>query len=265
MPQAFPALTTTFVPPSSCLTDTYLYDINPTQTSPYFYSLGPPGTSDCFPSGWESVTTAYFSPGVCPLGYSMACSNYNSIGTLTETTATCCPSGYTCFTLSPVPGSLTGPPWFTGEACSSKFESKEHITVTTTNAQGSGTTETTVSEIDGINAFGIIIRYQSSDLITSTALLTRSTQLPTSLPASSIPSASSSSSSQFTTTSTALSATNGNTGRNIGIGVGVSLGSIGILSGIFAIWFVRRRPRASDRSRNIGDPSQEVASMYSNS
>ncbi|KAN0079614.1 hypothetical protein V8E54_004828 [Elaphomyces granulatus] len=126
------------------------------------------------------------------------------------------------------------------------------------NAHGNGTTEIMVSGIDGINAFGIIIRYQSSDFITSTTLPTRSVPLPASLPTSSIPSASSSSS-QSTTTSIALSVTNDNTGRNIGISTGVSLGCIGILGGIFAIWFVLQRPRASDRSRNIGDPSQEFS------
>jgi hypothetical protein len=81
------ALTTTFVPSSSCLTDIYMY--NPGGSR--FFSLGPPDVSDCFPSGWEPATTAYFSPGVCPQGYGIACSSYNSIDTLTETIATCCP------------------------------------------------------------------------------------------------------------------------------------------------------------------------------
>ncbi|KAN0079616.1 hypothetical protein V8E54_004830 [Elaphomyces granulatus] len=286
MAQTVIALTTTFVPPSSCLTDTYLYDSNPTQTFPYFYSLGPPDTSDCFPSGWGPATTAYFSPGVCPLGYSIACSNYNSIGTLTETIATCCPSGYGCLnTLGPVPGSLARAPWFTGEACSSRIRSNETITVTTT---GGGTTETTVlSGVDGINAFGVIIHYQSmssdyqsmssdyqsmsSDYqsmssdsrVISTIAVTSAPEsviMLTSLPTANTPSASSSSS-PSTTTSIALGTTSDNTSRNTVIGVSVSLGSIGILSIIFAIWFVRRRPRASGQSRNIGGPSEEISEL----
>jgi hypothetical protein len=88
MSQTVLALTTTFVPPPSCLTGVYLYE---SQSSISYYSLGPPDTSDCFPSGWEPVTTAYFSPGVCPLGYNIACTNYNSTDTLNETIATCCP------------------------------------------------------------------------------------------------------------------------------------------------------------------------------
>ncbi|KAN0073250.1 hypothetical protein V8E54_008470 [Elaphomyces granulatus] len=212
-------------------------------------TLGPPDTSDCFPSGWEPVTTAYFSPGVCPIAYSIACWRDNSIGTLTETTATCCPSGYIC--------AIDGMP-----LCSSLFTSNGDIIVTTTNEHGSDTTRTSVlAETDFINAFGIIIRYQRSDVITGMVLPTPSVNsvMSTGLPTASIPSASS----QSTTISTALVATSNNTGRKIGIGVGVSLGSIGILSGIFAIWFLRRRP--SGQSRNIEGPSQEAATVYSNS
>ena len=39
--------------------------------------------------------------------------------------------------------------------------------MTTTNPQGSGTTQTEVYVGDGINAFGVIIHYQSSDFITT--------------------------------------------------------------------------------------------------
>ncbi|KAN0079621.1 hypothetical protein V8E54_004835 [Elaphomyces granulatus] len=239
MTQTVLALTTTFVPAPPCLTDVYLY-YNTTPTPTYFYSLGPPDTSDCFPPGWKPVNTTYFSPGVCPLGYRVACSTYNSIGTLTETTATCCPSGYTCFT--PV-----GTPLFTEEVCSSGFTMNGYITVTTTNSQGNGTIKTAVhSGTDGINAFGVILRYQSSDFITTSLSSTLSVNdgMPTSLPTTSLPTAripsASSPASPSTTTSTALGATSGNTSRNIGIGVGVSVGSIGILGILIAIWLVRR-------------------------
>jgi hypothetical protein len=121
-------------------------------------------------------------------------------------------------------------PWFPGEACSSGITSGGPINVTTTNAQGGGTMVATLhAGIDGINAFGVIFRYQSATIAVTSA--PESVIMPTSLPTASTPS----------TTSTALGATSHNTGRNIGIGVGVSLGSIGILSIIFAIWFVRRR------------------------
>jgi hypothetical protein len=83
------ALTTTFTPSPSCLSDYYLIG------SPPYLSLGPPSTSACLPSGWE-VTSQYFSPGLCPSGYEIACSAVIGLGTFAETRATCCPSGYSC-------------------------------------------------------------------------------------------------------------------------------------------------------------------------
>ncbi|KAL4892919.1 hypothetical protein BDV59DRAFT_178965 [Aspergillus ambiguus] len=94
-----PPLTTTFTPAPSCLSDYYVWNATEggscivggsTQTCK-FNSLGPPSTSDCLPPGYEPVTTAYFSPGLCPSGYNTACSEVVSVGTLTETRATCCP------------------------------------------------------------------------------------------------------------------------------------------------------------------------------
>lgn len=98
------ALTTVFTPPSNCFTDVSLLSGYGYPTS-YSVGLGPgnefsdcspcwlglASTSTCFPSGWSLSAT--FSPGICPSGYSIACSSINSIGTLAETVATCCPRG----------------------------------------------------------------------------------------------------------------------------------------------------------------------------
>lgn len=77
------ALTTTFSPAPSCTNDFY--------TAPTYYSIGGPLASECFPSGWAS-TSQYFSPGICPTGYTEACSSLSTYGTLVETFATCCPT-----------------------------------------------------------------------------------------------------------------------------------------------------------------------------
>jgi hypothetical protein len=95
-------LTTVFIPPADCFTDVSLLSGYGYPTS-YSVGLGPgnefsdctpcwlglASTSTCFPSGWSQ--SAVFSPGVCPDGYYAACSSINSIGTLSETVATCCP------------------------------------------------------------------------------------------------------------------------------------------------------------------------------
>jgi hypothetical protein len=75
-------LTTTFTPVPSCTTNFY--------TLPIYYSIGGPLASQCFPSGWVS-TSQYFSPGICPNGYTQACSSLSISGTDVETQATCCP------------------------------------------------------------------------------------------------------------------------------------------------------------------------------
>ena len=73
----------TFTPPPECLSNTYRYGHN---------QLVGPMTSTCYPSGWTNASTTYYSPGVCPSGYTTACITGNTAGSVTETVATCCPS-----------------------------------------------------------------------------------------------------------------------------------------------------------------------------
>ena len=95
-------LTTTFSPPSACTTDTwyieyvkgtYYYTTSISNSlEGWYFSQGPTDWSSCFPSGYEATTDFYYSPGVCPSGYSIASSSVLSIGVSSETRATCCPS-----------------------------------------------------------------------------------------------------------------------------------------------------------------------------
>lgn len=86
-------LTTTFVPPSTCISDTYLASSGCTagECAGLWMNLGPGPqyTGACLPSGYSPYS--YYSPGVCPLGYSIAYSSVGS-GDDPETFATCCPS-----------------------------------------------------------------------------------------------------------------------------------------------------------------------------
>lgn len=86
-----PTLTTTFSPSDFCTND--IHRVNDTQYEGFFFDhLGPlTSTSACFPSSWEPGTSVYFSPGLCPAGYETACSSLVSLGSVTETRATCCP------------------------------------------------------------------------------------------------------------------------------------------------------------------------------
>src|ERR1700722_4960864 len=142
-------LTTTFTPSPSCLSDYYWIGS--------FISLGPPSTTACLPSGWQ-LTSQHFSPGQCPSGYVIACSTSIALGSLTETQATCCPSSYSC---------QTGDnwPWFSTEPCARSFDAFPIASTLsiTTMVNGVATVSNSVLTYGGVNAYGILIRWQSTD------------------------------------------------------------------------------------------------------
>jgi hypothetical protein len=94
-------LTTVFTPPASCVADINWYTYtasqtnglvtigNPTQCVDHLCYAAFPLNSNCLPEGW--ALSRAFSPGVCPEGYTIACSSLSTAGTATETVATCCP------------------------------------------------------------------------------------------------------------------------------------------------------------------------------
>lgn len=87
-------LTTTFTAPASCTTATGLYQIWNDASSTYHYEQGPLATmSGCFPDGYDASPSQYYSPGLCPKGYTAACSSTDVVSaTVTETAFTCCPT-----------------------------------------------------------------------------------------------------------------------------------------------------------------------------
>ena len=94
-----PQLTTTFTPDKSCFqyfkyrytgTDRTCKEGGTGTPSACTYLQLGPSESDagCFPSSLELGTTFYYSPGICPSGFEVACSSTLDDG---ETRATCCP------------------------------------------------------------------------------------------------------------------------------------------------------------------------------
>ncbi|CRG83611.1 hypothetical protein PISL3812_00965 [Talaromyces islandicus] len=215
-------LTTTFTPAPSCLSDLHLLDFTASGfgqcsagTSTFncrYLHLGPRPTTACEPPGWKPQTGVFFSPGVCPSGYSEACSNVITAGTVTETRATCCPSQYTCNAPTE-----TGWPWYGLNGCTYVISTTSTYTYITSKPTGLATS-TSVDQF-GVNAYAIRIRYQSSDLITAT-----STSEPTQSP----------SSTSNTSPSSSLSS-----GAKAGIGVGVALGAILLIA--CSLFFFKRR------------------------
>ena len=88
------ALTTAFSPSPSCLATTNIWqiDVSVGNSAVWYDLLGPPATSDCLPSNYNGASTAYYSPGRCPTGYTAVKSESYAIGTLTETREVCCPT-----------------------------------------------------------------------------------------------------------------------------------------------------------------------------
>src|ERR1700761_3705052 len=88
------SLTSAFTPAPSCLVSANIWQIYAScdfSFSCYYLLQGSPSTSDCFPVGYNPTPTAYYSPGRCPQGYTPACSQINTAGTVRETAQTCCP------------------------------------------------------------------------------------------------------------------------------------------------------------------------------
>ncbi|KAJ9302099.1 hypothetical protein DTO271G3_965 [Paecilomyces variotii] len=229
-------LTTTFTPASSCLVDLYQVDntegvycgVGITTYLCQYLQLGPTSTSACLPSGWNTGSTAYFSPGICPSGYRQACSSTVNIGTLVETRATCCPSGYFCQT-------RTDWPWYSTDACTYVNTNPVPYTYTTTDNKGDYVTSTTTN-VEGFNAYGVSIRYQATDFASAQKT------------SSSVPSTSSSSSSSRsapTLETSSSSASNGlPTGAKVGVGVGCSVGVLLLILVGFLIFRLRSYTRS---------------------
>lgn len=156
-------LTTTFTAPSSCATATGLYQIF-SEAESYHYEQGPLGSrTECFPSGYDTSPSLYYSPGLCPSGYTPACSSTDIVSrTATETAYTCCPTAaaYTC---AGTIGELGASETYLG--CTTTFGGD--IVIAQITAISDGITEliksTTESSGVGIGANSIAVRFRSGD------------------------------------------------------------------------------------------------------
>ena len=249
------SLTTTFTPSPSCLSDYYATN--------QFISLGPPSTSACLPPGWQ-VTSQYFSPGLCPSGYVIACSTTDAVGSLTETQATCCPSSYTCQTRNDFA-------WFSTEPCSRDWDNfPEGSIIYVTSAVNSSTTVISgVLATGGVNAYGISIRWQSQDFPATATSTTSNTPSPSFSPTSSIPSTRSLPTSFYPSVSPTPNATASqglSPGAAAGIGVVATVISLAlVVVAMLVILRYRRRsklePTSSLQTRRYKDRLPELENV----
>ncbi|KAK4443365.1 Gag poly protein, partial [Podospora aff. communis PSN243] len=164
-------LTTTFTPPPHCTSSAGLHisEWKPSPAQGLWYAVGPlqsPPHFPCFPPSYNPTTQNYYSPGLCPSGYTPACTSRNTIASLTETIYTCCPTaqGFTFSCISDAPFSwmstLACDVWLYGEGGTGMMTFEG---VTFVDLEGrTKVTRTERSEV-GIGAHGVEVRFQAGD------------------------------------------------------------------------------------------------------
>jgi hypothetical protein len=204
-------LTAQFTPPSDC---TGIYES-------YVYLVGQDTT--CVPPSFGISSTSYYSPGlICPSGYSTAC--HDTTGVSSITTVTCCPVlSDIGVTLSCVPTpSRLADIWST--LFCTWVAPSDGTTLMATLSSANGVTSTSAvpfSWPEGLNAYGVRMVYESSDL---SAAATTSSQ--TSSHTSSSTSSTTTTSSSTSTSSTSSPTSSGTTNAGLSIGAKVAIGVI---------------------------------------
>ncbi|KAK7744854.1 hypothetical protein SLS53_003087 [Cytospora paraplurivora] len=211
---------------------------------------GQPVTAECVPSKFKPFEDYYYSPGICPSGYTYACEA--GVGTST-TQATCCPTGYTC---------RSGIDRDTDPfACASTFTSNTYLTVEyykfTSQTGGSQTVVSTSSALVteyiastlgyNVEAYGPIVRRSAGDPDWSTTASIGTApsgtgQLSTTASVTTPGSAA--------TTSASGGGGGGgggglSVGASAGIGVGVGVGCVVFMGSVAAAYIIGKRRRRS--------------------
>ncbi|KAK0632606.1 hypothetical protein B0T14DRAFT_560281 [Immersiella caudata] len=124
-------------------------------------------TASCLPARFNSAPTAFFSPGIfCPSGYWTAC--INSRGVSSITTVTCCPTRGTSISMTCVdPETLAGP-WVNQFCTWTAGNARVPLEVVQIKDGSTSRMVKTLSGGDGINALGVRMVYQATDLTTGT-------------------------------------------------------------------------------------------------
>ncbi|OJJ42458.1 hypothetical protein ASPZODRAFT_137270 [Penicilliopsis zonata CBS 506.65] len=263
-------LTTTFTPPAACTTDIHFIEyvdgnnffsaVSTTAEILYYMSLGPEDWSSCFPSGY--ATSSYFSPGICPSGYTQDGFSYITLDGNVETRATCCPEGYNAQT-------GTDWPWYSTNPCTSSNPSSNQVVTFTYGSTLSSQTGTY-----GVNAKGISIRYQAFNFASSTTTATATaTGAGTATATGTSSTGIQTSTITGTTTSgrtgaigtigTVSSASTGlSTGAKVGIGVGAGVGALLLLTVAYLIYLVRKRNKQLQNPQPQPSQSQPQPPYY---
>lgn len=249
-------LTTTFSAPASC---SGIYSSNGVFVID--------ADTACLPDGFSTASTDYFSPGIaCPSGYVTAC--HDNAGVSTITTVTCCPYRGD-ITLGCVTPSTLSDVWSTLFCTWIAPDTGTAVSIT---LSGAGTTSTAAASMvspGGLNALGVRMVYESSDVDVATT--TGTTGTTATLPSGTSTATSTGSGSGASAGAGAGSSVSGSggslsTGATVAIAVVLSVVGIAAVIGAFFFFMRKRKQRqpygAVGPSPDVGGSGQKFGNGY---
>ncbi|PKS08569.1 hypothetical protein jhhlp_004955 [Lomentospora prolificans] len=200
----------------------------------------------CMPEGFSTDPTFYFSPGlVCPSGYVSACHDHTGVESVT--TVTCCPVYNDKVTLSCVKTTSLQSVWST-LFCTWIAPEKTSLPIVLSEDQVTSTVMQPFSSPGGLNAFGVRMVYEQSDLesVTDTGILPTNTDGGETEPVKGGDGGSS-----------GLSQS-----AKIAIGVVVPVVVLALIGALFLFWRARRRQRDVAPASQSGQYAQAGQTPY---
>ncbi|KAI1327698.1 hypothetical protein F5Y16DRAFT_398987 [Xylariaceae sp. FL0255] len=252
-------LPTTFELASSCMAELdTVYKVFTVETNFYYLLQGPVTATTCYPSGYAANTAQYYSPALCPTGFTSACQSLNQAGDVTETVVKCCPTQYNlqCNTDS------ASYPWQSTLGCTNPVNSASTTAWTVQQVSDSATDVTTSNGyIGGINAYSIEVRHQSSDFMSTSTTTTATESSSSTLTGGGTSNSGGSQSSSDRASNNKYSGLS--TGAIAGIAIGVALVAIIAIGGAIALMLKKRGANKAQSGINgASGPYDQPRSMH---
>ncbi|KAF2110951.1 hypothetical protein BDV96DRAFT_583181 [Lophiotrema nucula] len=145
-------LIASFSPPSGCLSPSTTWILYDQVGASSYFLQGQTSTASCFPANYDPHTTAFYSPGFCPSGYTPVGAREGK-PLSTDGTQTCCPTYASFEARNTSQNNL----FMSTMACQSFFGLAGLLVATQMSGSETVTTTTTYQASDVLNAYGVIV------------------------------------------------------------------------------------------------------------